>query len=217
MKKISILIIASFLFTSAMAQIENTRWKTKLNINGPLNTIIDFKKDMVSIYTVADSTLIETMTYQHDDSSFTVFKTDGQSDCGSSTPGKYRYSIQGDSLMVELITDDCYDRYNTIENTRWKKWKDYPVVKVDEAILKQYTGVYALDAARPVTISVDHGILYAEGPNSGLPKSPFTPITASKFLLRVAGVEMDFVKDEQGKVIKMISHEEKDYELKKIK
>ena len=59
MKKISILAIASFLFITAFAQLENTRWKTILQLNGPLNTIIDFKKDMVSIYTVADSTVIE--------------------------------------------------------------------------------------------------------------------------------------------------------------
>jgi hypothetical protein len=217
MKKISTFIIALFVFTAAMAQLENTRWKTKLDINGPLNCIIDFKKDILSIYTVADSTMIETMTWQQDDSSFTVVKTSGQSDCDNSMPGKYRYRIDGENLLVELLKDDCYDRYNTIENTHWKKWKDYPGIKVDEAILKQYTGVYALDEARPITISVEQGILYAEGANSGLPKSPFTAITPTKFLLRVAGVEMDFVKDAAGRVIKMISHEEKDYELKKIK
>ncbi len=157
------------------------------------------------------------MTYQHDDSSFTVFKTEGQSDCGNSMPGKYRYTIKGDSLMMELIKDDCYDRYNAIENTKWVKWKDYPGIKVDEAILKQYTGVYGLDEAHPVTISLEHGVLYAEGPNNGLPKSPFTPVTASKFFLKIAGVIMDFVKDSTGNIIKIISHEEKDYELKKIK
>ena len=44
MKKISILAIASFLFITAFARLENTRWKTILQVNGPLNTIIDFKK-----------------------------------------------------------------------------------------------------------------------------------------------------------------------------
>jgi hypothetical protein len=217
MKKVSLAFIAAFLFTTAFAQLENTRWKTRLDINGPLNTLIDFKKDTVCLYTVADSTIIETMRYQHDDSSFTLFKIDGQSDCDNSIPGKYRYSIQGDSLIIQLLKDDCYDRYNTIENTRWKKWKDYPAIKVDEAILKQYTGVYGPDEAHPITITLEQGILYAEGPNNGLPKSPFSAITESKFLLRIAGVEMDFVKDEKGKVIKIISHEDKDYELKRLK
>jgi len=84
-------------------------------------------------------------------------------------------------------------------------------------LLKQYAGVYGLDPAHPITISLEQGILYAEGPNNGLPKSPFSAITESKFLLRVAGVEMDFIKDEKGNVIKIISHEDKDYELKRMK
>jgi len=217
MKKVFLVFIAAFLFTAAFAQLENTRWKTRLNINGPVNALMDFKKDTVSLYTVADSSIIEIMKYEHDDSSFTLLKIDGQSDCDNSVPGKYHYSIKGDSLVIQLLKDDCYDRYNTIENTRWKKWKDYPAIKVGEALLRQYTGVYGLDPAHPITISLEQGILYAEGPNNGLPKSPFYPITESKFFLRIAGVEMDFVKDEKGNVIKIISHEDKDYELKKIK
>ena len=217
MKKICFLIIASFLFTAVFAQLENTKWKTILQVNGSLNSIIDFKKDTVSVYTVADSSLIEIMTYTKDDTSFTLVKIDGQSDCDNSSPGKYRYKIKGDSLVVELLKDDCYDRYSVIENTRWVKWKDYPGIKVDEALLKQYTGVYALDEAHPVTITLEHGVLYAEGRNNGLPKSPFTPVTESKFFLRIAAVIMDFVKDSTGNVVKIISHEEKDYELKKIK
>ena len=217
MKKICFLIIASFLFTAVFAQLENTKWKTILQVNGSLNSIIDFKKDTVSVYTVADSSLIEIMTYTKDDTSFTLVKIDGQSDCDNSSPGKYRYKIKGDSLVVELLKDNCYDRYSVIENTRWVKWKDYPGINVDEAMLKQYTGVYALDEAHPVTITLEHGVLYAEGRNNGLPKSPFTPVTESKFFLRIAAVIMDFVKDSTGNVVKIISHEEKDYELKKIK
>ena len=217
MKKISFFVIASFLFTAVFAQLENTKWKTILQVNGSLNSIIDFKKDTVSVYTVADSSLIEIMTYTKDDTSFTLVKIDGQSDCDNSSPGKYRYKIKGDSLVVELLKDNCYDRYSVIENTRWVKWKDYPGINVDEAILKQYTGVYALDEAHPVTITLEHGVLYAEGRNNGLPKSLFTPVTESKFFLRIAAVIMDFVKDSTGNVVKIISHEEKDYELKKIK
>lgn len=78
-------------------------------------------------------------------------------------------------------------------------------------------GVFALDEGHPITISLNQGVLYAEGPNNGLPKSPFTTETQTKFFLRIAGVKMDFVKDANGKVVKLISHEAKDQELKKIK
>ena len=216
MKKYFSLLIVMALFTSAFAQLKNTRWKTTLQINGPVNAILDFKKDTVLLYTVADSNMIERMIYTKDDTSFTLVKIDGQSDCYNS-PGKYAFSVKGDELSLRMVKDDCYDRYSVIQNTVWKKWKDYAEVKVDDAILKQYVGVYALDEAHPVTISLDNGVLYAEGPNNGLPKSPFTPVTESKFYLRISGTEMDFIKDASGKVNKMISHEQQDYELKKIK
>jgi hypothetical protein len=216
MKIISLAFIATFIVASASAQLENTRWKTILEVNGPINTLIDFRKDTVLIYTVADSTLIERMTYKSDDTSFTLQKIDGQSDCDN-TPGKYSYTINEDNLRLSLLSDDCYDRYSVIQNTRWKKWRDHTGIKVDEAILKQYTGIYGLDNAHPIIITLDREVLYAEGPHNGLPKSPLTPMTASKFFLRIAGVEMDFVKDASGNVVKIISHEKEDYELKKIK
>ena len=216
MKKNSLLFVATFLLNAAFAQLENTRWKATLQINGPLNTLMDFRKDTVLIYTVADSNLIERMTYTSDDTSFTLLKIDGQSDCYKE-PGKYHFAITGDNLVLKLLADECYDRYSVIQNTTWKKWKDYPGLKVAESILKTYTGVYAVDESHPITISLYNGVLYAEGLDNGLPKSPFIPVTESKFFLRIAGVEMDFIKDANGKVVKMISHEEADHELKKIK
>jgi hypothetical protein len=216
MKKYYSLLLAIVSFTGSFAQLQNTRWKTTLQINGPVNAILDFKSDTVLLYRLADSSMIERMIYTKDAASFTLVKIDGQSDCYNS-PGKYAFAVNGDKLSLRMVQDDCYDRSSVIQNTVWKKWKDYAGIKVDEAILKQYVGVYALDEAHPITVSLDKGVLYAEGANNGLPKSPFTPVTQSKFFLRVAGTEMDFVKDANGKVYKMIAHEQQDYELKKIK
>ena len=212
-----ILSIAILEYSIASGQLENTRWKTTLQIGGPVNSIIEFRKDTVSVYTTADSTIIESMTYKKNDTLLTLHKIEGQSDCDNSTIGNYGYRIKGDSLLLKLLEDDCDDRSSVIQNTVWIKMKYYPGIKVDETILKQYTGVYAVDEAHPITISLEHGILYAAGPNNGLPKSPFTPITPTKFFLKIAAVEMDFVRDAKGNVVKLISHEEKDYELKKIK
>jgi len=216
MKKNYFLFVATFLLNAAFAQLENTRWKTTLQIDGQVNTLMDFRRDTILMYTVADSNIIERMTYTSNDTSLTLVKIDGQSDCYKE-PGKYRFTITGDNLLLKLLADDCYDRYSVIQNTTWKKWKDYPEIKVAESILKTYIGVYAFDELHLITISLNNGVLYAEGPNNGLPRSPFTPVTQSKFFLKIAGVEMDFVKDANGKVVKMISHEETDHELKKIK
>jgi len=218
MKKYLFIFIAISFYSAAPAQLENTRWKTTLRLDDKmLNVIVDFIKDTVALYTVSDSIVIEKMTYTKTNALFTLLKIEGQSDCDNGTPGEYAFTIKGDSLFLRLLKDECYDRYSVLQNTKWKKWKSYPGIKVDEAVLKQYTGVYAHDEAHPITISLQNGILYAEGPNNGLPKSPFTPVTASKFFLRIAGVEIDFIKDANGNVFKLISHEEKDFELKKIK
>ena len=199
------------------AQLANTRWKTTLHIESKaLNVILDFKNDTALLYTVADSILIEKMTYTKSNRLLTLLKVDGQSDCENDMPGEYGYTIKGDSLFLELLNDKCYDRYIVLQHTKWKRWIAYPGIKVDEKILKEYTGVYAHDTAHPITISLENGILYAEGPNNGLPKSAFTAITASRFLLRIAGVEMDFIRDAKGIVTSLVSHEEKDFVLKKI-
>ena len=166
MKKISFLLLAFAVSASTFAQLENTKWKSTVTIDGPVNVIFDFKKTTVDLYRIADN---------------------------------------------------CNDRSSVLDGTEWKAWKEYIPAKVADAILKQYVGVYQLDAAHPITLTLDNNILYAEGPNNNLPKSPLTPVSETKFFLRIAGVEWDFIKDSNGKVIKLISHEEKDYELKKIK
>jgi len=213
--------IIAFIFTistpALFAQLENTRWKTKVTIGDPVNVIFDFKKDTVSLYNLADSGLIEIMSYTANDSSFSLLKIDGQSDCDNSTPGKYGFIIKNDSMFMKMISDDCDDRSSVVNNTGWKRWKEHTDVKVEDDILKPYAGVYELDEAHPITITVENGHLYAEGRNNALPRSILTAEGNNKFYLRIADVELDFVKDANGNVIKLISHEEKDYELKKVK
>jgi hypothetical protein len=217
MKTNIIFIILSMFTTTLFAQLENTRWKTKLIIDNLINVIFDFKKDTASVYNLADSNVIETMSYTANDSSFTLLKIDGQSDCDNSTPGKYSFTIKNDSIFMKMISDDCDDRSSVINNTGWKKWIEHTDVKIDDDVLKQYAGVYELDKAHSITISFENGHLYAEGPNNGLPKSILTAEGNSRFYLRIADIEFNFVKDSNGNVIKLISHEERDYELKKVK
>ena len=213
--------IIAFIFTistpALFAQLENTRWKTKVTIGDPVNVIFDFKKDAVSLYNLADSGLIEIMSYTTNDSSFSLLKIDGQSDCDNSTPGKYGFIIKNDSMFMKMISDDCDDRSSVVNNTGWKRWKEHADVKVDEDILKPYAGVYELDETHPITVTVENGHLYVEGRNNGLPKSILIAEGNNRFYLRIADVEFDFVRDTNGNVIKLISHEEKDYELKKVK
>ena len=211
------LLISFTISASIFAQLENTKWKATVTIDGPTNVLFSFKKTTVDLYRISDNSLIESMTYTNNDTSFTLTKVDGQSDCNNSTPGLYRFVKLPGAMLIKTIADNCDDRSTVLDKTEWKVWKDYTTVKVADEILKQYVGTYQLDAAHLINITLNNGMLYIEGQNNNLPVSPLMAVSNTKFFLKVAGVEMDFVKDGNGKVIKIISHEAKDYELKKVK
>ena len=210
----SVVLLISF---SANAQLAGTRWKGTIKGDNPRNVIMDFKNSEVIVYTVYDSQMVEKMTYTMDNSSFTLLKTEGQSDCDNNTPGKYKFGIKKDSMFVSLLADVCTDRSSALDATKWIKWKDHPEVKVSESIMQQYVGTYEFDAQHHLFITLENGRLQIEGPNNNLPKSTMYAQSNTRFFIKVAGVEIDFVKDAKGKVTKFISHEEKDYEVKKIK
>ena len=123
MKKTSLAILATVVFASASAQLKNTRWNATLELNGSVNTMIDFGKDTALVYTVSDSTMIEKMTYTSNDTSFTLMKIEGQSQCDN-IPGKYGFTIKENNLSVKVLKDECYDRSNVLENTTWTRWKE---------------------------------------------------------------------------------------------
>ena len=124
MKKISFLLLASIASSSVFAQLENTRWKSTVTIDRPENVIFDFKKNTVAVYRVADSSIIENMTYTHNDTSFTLKKVEGQSDCDNTTSGKYHFKIAHTRMVIKLIKDECSDRSSVINATEWSMWKE---------------------------------------------------------------------------------------------
>ncbi len=62
------------MISSAKGQLRNTQWKTTLDIDGPKNVIFDFKIDTLIVYTISDSTLIETMLFTDKDHVLTMQK-----------------------------------------------------------------------------------------------------------------------------------------------
>jgi hypothetical protein len=217
MKTIIFILFASIASASSFAQLQNTSWSGTIKGDNPRNAILSFKKDTVTLYTVSDSEVVERMTYIISGSSFTVKKIDGQSDCDNTNPGKYGFVFKDGKMIVTLSSDACSDRSTALDATKWRKWKAHPEVKVSENILKQYVGVYEFDPQHHLTITLENGRLYIEGPSNNLPKSPLVSESNTKFFLKLAGVELDFVKDANGKVAKFISHEEDDHDVKKIK
>lgn len=213
-------VIVLFLCCAAFclhAQLTGSRWSAKINTGQPTSVILDFGGDTCSLYTVADSTIIEIMRYAVKDSSITFYKIDGQSDCETTTPGIYKFAVKDNALVLHLVKDDCDDRSSTVDNVRWSPWVTPVEVKVDNAILKQYAGTYQHDDTHPIYITFNEGRLWIEGPNNNLPKVPMLTESPSRFFIRIAGVHWDFVKDAAGNVVKAISHEDEDFELKKVK
>lgn len=209
------ILIFTAIYTNA--QLSHTRWKTTILLDAPKNVMFDFGKDTLTVYTIADSTLIETMKFTDKDHMLTMLKISGQSDCDNNTPGKYRYAIDHDTIQVTMISDSCLDRSSVVDGSKWFRWKDFTEVHLDAATLQRYIGTYELDASHQVIVSLENGTLMMEAPNNNLPKMAIMPIGKSKFFLKLAGVQFDFVSDGQGKVVEMISHEDKDYHLKKVK
>jgi hypothetical protein len=217
MRSFSLFLASLFILSATKAQLANTTWQGLIKGDAPRRVLLEFKKDSLNMMGVADSAVQEKMMCAVRGNSFLLFKVSGVSDCDNTTPGKYQFEIKKDSLFITLISDKCDDRSSAINGTKFIRWRKHVEVRVDESILRQYVGEYASEDQHHFFITLEKGRLYIEGPNNNLPKSPLSPQSNTKLFLPVAGVEFDFIRDSNGKVTKFISHEEKDYELKKIK
>jgi hypothetical protein len=217
MKKIVFIVFAMVLSIPMIAQLTNSEWKGTIKGDNPRNVIMNFRKDSVTVYTISDDQLVESMTYTVKNSVLTLRKLEGMSDCDNDVLGKYKIEIKAGLLYLKTQDDPCYDRSSALDVTKWFPWKKHPEVPVNASILKKYVGEYEFDAGHHILITLENGRLQMEGPNNNLPKSTLIALSSTRFFLKLAGVEIDFIKNAKGETIKMISHEEEDHELKKIK
>jgi len=77
-------------------------------------------------------------------------------------------------------------------------------VKVANAILQQYVGVYQFDTTHSATVMLENNQLQIEAKSGGLPKSPLFAESANKFFLKVVKAEFEFKRDTSGNVSQMI-------------
>ena len=121
MKNILFVILVSFTFIPAIAQQTPMKWKGKLNLDSPTDIILNFKNGTCEAVRVADSQSIEIMNYTLNDTLLTLQKISGDSDCDTTSIGKYKIEKKNNSVLVILISDDCSDRSNALDNTAWIK------------------------------------------------------------------------------------------------
>jgi len=135
----------------------------------------------------------------------------------------YMGSMDGGNGVVVMVNSDNGDIMNEVINSVANVYgfkgmyhvKTYKHAVVADSVLQSYTGDYQLDPNRILTISREGNQLYGQPGGQG--KLPIFPEAQNKFFLRNAPVEIEFVKDDSGKVTKAIIYQNGAHDAKKIK
>jgi hypothetical protein len=120
MKTIIFIIIISFAFLPAHAQLSNSKWKVTLSVPDPTDIVFDFRADTVDAVSAESNETIETMLYTVKDTVLTLQKITGGSECDNDVIGKYKFEMKDDGMYLTLIEDACEDRANVLNNK--EKW-----------------------------------------------------------------------------------------------
>ncbi|MDB5089552.1 MAG: hypothetical protein JWR09_3546 [Mucilaginibacter sp.] len=218
MKKIITLVLILFTAINTHAQLANTKWKGTLKIEEDVPAFFDFGSDTLKITRFANNAPIENMIYTITDSTLTLKKTAGQSDCDNDVIGKYKFWTNGDKLSLKLLADACEDRSSVLDNTTYAKFAWPAEAKVDETILKQYPGDYAMDDQHKITISLENGKLMADSKTNLEAKTTLYALSETKFSFHIGEIALEFIKEAGDKVSKFVVHQDgKNYDWKKIK
>ncbi len=83
-----------------------------------------------------------------------------------------------------------------------------------EDLLQQYTGKYQLAPNFILTVTHEGSRVYGQATSQD--KLEMFPESQTKFFLKIAPIEIEFIKDEAGKVSKAILYQNGTHEAKKI-
>ncbi|MFZ1933741.1 MAG: serine hydrolase [Thermoguttaceae bacterium] len=86
-----------------------------------------------------------------------------------------------------------------------KPLPEHKTVAVDAATLARYVGVYPLFVGFDLTVSLDKGQLMVQG--TGQPKLPVFAESPTKFFYKAVDAQITFVLDKDGKVEKLVLHQ----------
>ena len=130
---------------------------------------------------------------------------------------KFALVILGNSSNAESIYKELVEKLTGITIPwYWEHYVPYrPNLRLSDAVLRQYAGVY--DGKVKAIITVENGHLKVESPTVNLAKTTLYSTSDHHFYLKIMETDIDFVKDARGKVIKAVLDDEGDhYELKKV-
>ena len=116
------------------------------------------------------------------------------------TTGKYLRNIQIVVLSAVLLLISYAIISSAQERAVTRK-----AVKVNPKILETYVGQYQLAPKFIITISKKDSTLFAQA--TGQPKVEIFPESETEFFYKVVDAQITFVKDDNGKVIRLILHQ----------
>lgn len=120
MKKIFFILTISLITISLHAQLANTKWKTTLQLDQPIDVVFSFTADTLDVSNADDHSSLETMKYTLQDTTFTIQKLYGQSVCDT-TLGTYSLKITDNTILIKPISDNCSDRANVLRDIKLTK------------------------------------------------------------------------------------------------
>ncbi len=120
MKKIFFVSAIIFLAINCHAQLNNTKWKTTLQLDEAVDVVFNFKNDTLAVTSLEDNSNLETMKYTLHDTTLTIQKLYGQSQCDTAT-GTYACKINANEMHLMLIADNCNDRAAIIKDIKLNK------------------------------------------------------------------------------------------------
>jgi CubicO group peptidase (beta-lactamase class C family) len=119
---------------------------------------------------------------------------------------------QGDGVVIMTNSDIGSQLAGDIQRTIAHEygWPDFRPISqklttVAPKVLEQYEGVYQLAPTFKLTVTVDSGQLMVQA--SGQGKVPVFPSSETKFFAKVVNAQIDFNKDEKGKVTSLTLHQ----------
>ena len=108
-----------------------------------------------------------------------------------------------------MITRDRWSTWLEVGNW-YRPTRNEPIelrrtADVSADVLKSYAGTYALSLLFAITITVEDGKLMAQA--TGQEKYQIFPASESKFFYKVVDAQITFEKNKDGKVTKLVLHQ----------
>ena len=135
---------------------------------------------------------------------------------------EYFGSMEGGNGVVVMVNSDNGDIMNEIVNSVAKVYgfkglnrsKFRKEIVLADTILQKYTGKYEVSPKLVLAVTLEGNKLY--GQPTGQLKQQLFPESQNKFFLKKFDIEVEFVKNDKGEIVKAIIYENEIHNAKKI-